>query len=199
MHTAWHRVNAVFTYFATVAAALCALTALVDVLVSPTPAPAVGTTTPAWPPASLSVREVRRLSLARGGRHEQAVLGGVTLNADLRRTFNWNTKQLFVTLRAEYETPRNALNQVGFRLAFCLLSFFSARFQDKPTSHTHKPTHHFHPKPTKKTHHQKQKNPPKKPTTTNKKPTNRSSSGTPSSRRAAPPSSSSTTCGKSTP
>jgi len=125
MHTAWHRVNAVFTYFATIAAALCALTALVDVLVSPATtaggggggngnvagAPPPGAAPP-WPPASLTVREVRRLAPVRGGKHDQALLGGIALDADLRRAFNWNTKQLFVTLRAEYATPLNALNQV---------------------------------------------------------------------------------------
>jgi signal peptidase complex subunit 3 len=35
------------------------------------------------------------------------------LQADLRSTFSWNTKLLFVYLLAEYETPTNALNQVG--------------------------------------------------------------------------------------
>jgi signal peptidase complex subunit 3 len=108
MHTAWHRVNAVLTYFATIAAALCALTAFADVLVSPSP------TAGEWPPAKLAVREVRRLALARG-KHDQALLGGISLDADLRRAFNWNTKQLFVTLRAEYSTPQNALNQVRER------------------------------------------------------------------------------------
>ena len=128
MHTAWHRVNAVLTYFATIAAALCALTALVDVLVSPattadggggggggsTSGAATGGAgaPPPWPPASLTVREVRRLAPVRGGKHDQALLGGIALDADLRRAFNWNTKQLFVTLRAEYATPLNALNQV---------------------------------------------------------------------------------------
>lgn len=113
MHTAWHRVNAVLTYFATIAAALCALTALADVLVSPKPVPGE------WPPAKLAVREVRRLAVARG-KHDQALLGGISLDADLRRAFNWNTKQLFVTLRAEYSTPKNTLNQVRFR-SFCFV------------------------------------------------------------------------------
>lgn len=35
-----------------------------------------------------------------------------SLQADLRSTFSWNTKLLFVYLLAEYETPTNALNQV---------------------------------------------------------------------------------------
>jgi hypothetical protein len=35
-----------------------------------------------------------------------------SLQADLRSTFSWNTKLLFVYLLAEYETPTNGLNQV---------------------------------------------------------------------------------------
>lgn len=35
------------------------------------------------------------------------------LDADLRSVFSWNTKQLFVYLQAEYETPENGLNQIA--------------------------------------------------------------------------------------
>ncbi|KAK6031065.1 signal peptidase subunit [Ostertagia ostertagi] len=35
-----------------------------------------------------------------------------TITGDFTKTFNWNVKQLFVYLVAEYETPENALNQV---------------------------------------------------------------------------------------
>lgn len=34
------------------------------------------------------------------------------LDADLTAVFNWNTKQLFVYVVAEYETEKNSLNQV---------------------------------------------------------------------------------------
>ncbi len=34
------------------------------------------------------------------------------LQADLNPLFNWNAKQLFVFLMAEYETADNKLNQV---------------------------------------------------------------------------------------
>ena len=33
--------------------------------------------------------------------------------ADLNPLFNWNVKQLFLYLTAEYETPNNQLNQVS--------------------------------------------------------------------------------------
>ena len=34
------------------------------------------------------------------------------MDADLRSVFNWNMKQLFVYVTAEYETEANVLNQV---------------------------------------------------------------------------------------
>ena len=34
------------------------------------------------------------------------------LQADLTPLFNWNVKQLFLYLTAEYETPANVVNQV---------------------------------------------------------------------------------------
>ncbi|KAK5977742.1 Signal peptidase complex subunit 3 [Trichostrongylus colubriformis] len=45
---------------------------------------------------------------------EKADLGMLdfTISGDFTKTFNWNVKQLFVYLVAEYETPENALNQV---------------------------------------------------------------------------------------
>ena len=33
---------------------------------------------------------------------------------DLNPLFNWNVKQLFLYLTAEYETPNNKLNQVCY-------------------------------------------------------------------------------------
>merc|ERR1719162_1946894 len=37
---------------------------------------------------------------------------GAGIDADLRSVFNWNVKQLFVYVTAEYETDANVLNQV---------------------------------------------------------------------------------------
>ena len=36
----------------------------------------------------------------------------ITAQADLNPLFNWNVKQLFLYLTAEYQTPNNKLNQV---------------------------------------------------------------------------------------
>ncbi|KAF4090809.1 hypothetical protein AMELA_G00055800 [Ameiurus melas] len=48
------------------------------------------------------------------GPRERSDLGFVTfdLSADLRPIFDWNVKQLFLYLSAEYATKSNALNQV---------------------------------------------------------------------------------------
>lgn len=35
-------------------------------------------------------------------------------HAHLTSLFNWNVKQLFVYMTAEYETPTNELNQVNY-------------------------------------------------------------------------------------
>ena len=45
------------------------------------------------------------------------------LKADLNPLFNWNAKQLFVFLTAEYETVDNKLNQVNFSLKLLPLNF----------------------------------------------------------------------------
>ena len=39
-------------------------------------------------------------------------LDSLGINADPRSVFNWNVKQLFVYITAEYETELNVLNQV---------------------------------------------------------------------------------------
>lgn len=45
---------------------------------------------------------------------EKNDLGFLTfdLQTDLTHLFNWNVKQLFLYLTAEYQTPNNELNQV---------------------------------------------------------------------------------------
>lgn len=37
----------------------------------------------------------------------------LNISADLQSLFTWNTKQVFVFLAAEYETPQNSLNQIS--------------------------------------------------------------------------------------
>lgn len=98
MHNTWSRANAVATFFGTVAAVLCVVVALTDFVHSSDPA------------VSVSVTEVKKLSLHKG-RQDQAALN-IKLDADLRSVFSWNTKQLFVYVQAEYATADNKVNQV---------------------------------------------------------------------------------------
>lgn len=51
------------------------------------------------------------LSLRSHGGVDRALLG-FDMQADLQPAFHWNLKQLFVFVLAEYESDRNALNQV---------------------------------------------------------------------------------------
>lgn len=54
---------------------------------------------------------------------EKKDLGFLTfdLKTDLTDLFNWNVKQLFLYLTAEYQTPNNVLNQVIFGKIFMVV------------------------------------------------------------------------------
>ncbi|KAG2493769.1 hypothetical protein HYH03_007990 [Edaphochlamys debaryana] len=58
----------------------------------------------------MGLRDVKRL-VQHHGNKEHAVVT-FDLDADLRSVFSWNTKQLFVFVQAEYETPENKVNQI---------------------------------------------------------------------------------------
>jgi signal peptidase complex subunit 3 len=53
----------------------------------------------------------QRESLQRGEVTDRAILT-FDLDADLRGVFNWNVKQLFVYITAQYRTPANGFNEV---------------------------------------------------------------------------------------
>jgi len=103
MHTALSRGNSVLAYTLTVLAGLtfcCFLSTVVKDYRQ----------TIAVEPVKILVKNVPDYSANR----EENDLGFVTfnLNADLTPLFNWNVKQLFVFLTAEYETESNKVNQV---------------------------------------------------------------------------------------
>ena len=101
----WSRANSVFFFSLSVLLALAVGSAL---------------TTP-WLPSAPVVRvlELRQLktlrpqreSLQRGEVTDRAILT-FDLEADLRTVFNWNVKQLFVFVTAQYRTPTNGFNEV---------------------------------------------------------------------------------------
>ncbi|RLO00789.1 hypothetical protein DYB28_006018 [Aphanomyces astaci] len=99
MHTFWTRANAVFMAAFTAMYTMCALTTLTTFL--HTPSPLVYT---------LALNQVQSLRNYRD-KTDRAVLT-FDLDADLSSVFNWNTKQLFVYVVAEYTSASNVVNQV---------------------------------------------------------------------------------------
>ncbi|CAM9600259.1 unnamed protein product [Phaeothamnion confervicola] len=98
MHTLWVRLNAVVFFGFTVLLVLAGLTAFSTYLHEGEPIV-----------KKLALRDLRSLRVLQGT--DRAMLT-FDLDADLRAAFNWNIKQLFVFVTAEYETPTNVLNQV---------------------------------------------------------------------------------------
>ena len=98
MHSFWQRLNAIFFYTLSVLGFLSFA--------------AAGTTFwhRAEPRVSVSLNKILLRKIAGQG-HDQAILT-LAIDADLRSVFNWNVKQLFVYITAEYETEANTLNQV---------------------------------------------------------------------------------------
>ena len=98
MHSFWQRLNAIFFYTLSVLGFLAFL--------------AAGTTY--WHTSDPKIElRLERIALRKiyGAGHDQAILS-LGINADLRSVYNWNVKQLFVYVTAEYETEANVLNQV---------------------------------------------------------------------------------------
>ena len=93
MHSFWQRLNAIFFYTLYVLGFLAFA--------------AAGTTYwhSAEPHVSVSLKKIM-LRKIMGAGHDQAILS-LQIDADLRSVFNWNVKQLFVYITAEYETEAN--------------------------------------------------------------------------------------------
>ena len=105
MHTYWVRLNAVFFYGLNVLLGLscCAWVSCLQQDLdfhSDLPRPVVDT-----------VRVNELLSLRAHGGVDRALLS-FDVQADLTPAFHWNLRQLFVFVLAEYQTPKNELNQV---------------------------------------------------------------------------------------
>ena len=98
MHTLWVRLNAVVFFGLTIIVSLAVLTWFSTI--NHTGFPAVDV---------LRVAKVK--SLRSHSKKDVAVLT-FDLHADLRPAFNWNVKQLFVFVVAEYRSKTNPLNQV---------------------------------------------------------------------------------------
>ncbi|XP_071531541.1 signal peptidase complex subunit 3 [Panulirus ornatus] len=103
MHTFLSRVNAVSAFSLSTLAALTFLCFASTVFIS-YKAPVTITA------ANIVLKNVPEYAVSR----EKNDLGALRfdLTADLTSLFNWNTKQLFLYLTAEYETTTNKVNQV---------------------------------------------------------------------------------------
>ncbi|KAL5701734.1 hypothetical protein ACHQM5_027043 [Ranunculus cassubicifolius] len=99
MHSFGYRANAILTFAVTILAVMCAMGSLSDNLNSPSPT------------ANVEVLNVNYFQKQSSGNDEVSLTLNIT--ADLQSMFTWNTKQVFVFLAAEYETPKHTLNQVS--------------------------------------------------------------------------------------
>jgi signal peptidase complex subunit 3 len=65
----------------------------------------------ASPQAQIEVLKINRFKRQPNGNDEVSLT--MNISADLQSLFTWNTKQVFIFVAAEYETPKNVLNQVS--------------------------------------------------------------------------------------
>ncbi|VDK56246.1 unnamed protein product [Anisakis simplex] len=104
MHTIWSRANAIFAFMISALSAMAFCVFLTSFLQA---GPVV--------PVQLSASNVRVKSVsdysANGARSDVA-MAYLSIDADLTPIFNWNVKQLFLYLVAEYSSPSNPVNQV---------------------------------------------------------------------------------------
>ncbi|CAM9730204.1 unnamed protein product, partial [Hapterophycus canaliculatus] len=105
MHTAWVRLNAVVFFGLTVLLGLSILTALSTYLHQ-----GMGTEANqvAHLPPCVRVSKFRTFRKSEG---TDRLLLNIDVDADLAPAFNWNVKQLFAFVVAEYETKTNPVNQ----------------------------------------------------------------------------------------
>ncbi|KAI1728668.1 signal peptidase subunit domain-containing protein [Ditylenchus destructor] len=103
MHSIWTRANTIFAFTLTVLSAATLLAFLSSLYFTDT----VPVTITA---ANARVKSMPDYSIEEG-KADMAMLS-LSINADLSPVFNWNVKELFVYLVAEYSTMKNAVNQV---------------------------------------------------------------------------------------
>ncbi|CAN1124316.1 Signal peptidase complex subunit 3B [Linum perenne] len=99
MHSFGFRANAVLTFGITILALICAMASVSDNFNSPSPS------------AEIQILNINWFQKQPHGNDEVSLTMNITV--DLQSLFTWNTKQVFVFIAAEYETSKNALNQVS--------------------------------------------------------------------------------------
>ncbi|CAG8769537.1 27979_t:CDS:2, partial [Racocetra persica] len=101
MYNLLQRANAIFAFSMTVTFGVLGAIALVTPFL------------PSSPSAQINIKNIQVISYdyMSQGESEFAFVK-LNLDADLTSLFNWNTKQLFVSVIAEYETKSHNINQV---------------------------------------------------------------------------------------
>ncbi|XP_073126474.1 signal peptidase complex subunit 3B-like [Henckelia pumila] len=99
MHSYGYRANALLTFAVTILACMCAMASFSDTFNSPSPT------------SNVQVLNINWFQKKSDGDDEVSMT--LNISANLQSLFTWNTKQVFVFLAAEYETPKNELNQVS--------------------------------------------------------------------------------------
>nr|QQP23429.1 signal peptidase subunit [Sedum alfredii] len=98
MHSFLFRFNALLTFSLTILALICGLSSFSDNFNAATPS------------ADLQVLNINWFN--KQHRNDEVRLR-LNIKADLSSLFTWNTKQIFVFVAAEYETAKNAVNQIS--------------------------------------------------------------------------------------
>lgn len=111
-HTIWIRANSLFTFASTALALVAILASITDIWHN------------AEPDVFLRVKSVERFRPVSPNAHRKKASSNnnevndeaslnFQLRLDLRPLFSWNTKQIFVSIDADYETERNKRNTIS--------------------------------------------------------------------------------------
>uniref|UniRef100_A0A6M2EVK5 Signal peptidase complex subunit 3 n=1 Tax=Populus davidiana TaxID=266767 RepID=A0A6M2EVK5_9ROSI len=99
MHSFVYRANVLLTFALTILALMCVIASFSDNFNFPSPS------------AEIQIVKFNGFQKKPPGNDEVSLTMNIT--ADLQSLFTWNTKQLFIFVAAEYETPQNSVNQVS--------------------------------------------------------------------------------------
>ncbi|CAG9536345.1 unnamed protein product [Cercopithifilaria johnstoni] len=103
MHTVWARGNAIFAFLLSVLSVLTFCVIISTVWL------------PNTAPVTLSANNVRVknfVDYASENSRSDVVMAELNIKVDVAPIFNWNVKEIFMFLVAEYSTPKTPLNQI---------------------------------------------------------------------------------------
>ncbi|RHZ76902.1 hypothetical protein Glove_187g101 [Diversispora epigaea] len=100
MYTLTQRANALFAFVITVLFALFGIISIVTLFI------------PSSPTATLNINDIQVWVYEYASEESEFAFVDMKLEADLTSLFNWNTKQLFVCVIAEYNTDTHNQNQI---------------------------------------------------------------------------------------